>query len=263
MENENRNRRKKTRHTLFWIIVIEFTLAAAGLVFLVLSQQGKQPDLLLDMDSTIEYFTEEIQTEPDLFVPAPEIDEQLLPVNEYSRPGTKLRALNYIVIHYLGNPNTTAQENHDYFESLKDLKNVSMSANYVVGMEGEIIHCVPDNEVAYASNRANNYSISVENCHPDKSGRFTQETYTSLVKLVAYLSEKYGIDREHIIRHYDVTGKDCPKYFVDHEDKWESFRDDVMNYRKQCKQEVLDALEEERSRETEYHELQEFLATQN
>ena len=262
MDNENKVRRRKTRHTLFWIIFIEILLAAAGLIFLILSQKAKQEDPLLNQDSKIEYFTEEIQTEPDLFVPAPDIDEQLLTINEYSRPGTKVRSLDYIVIHYLANPKTTAQENHDYFESLKDLQNVSMSANYVVGMEGEIIHCVPDDEIAYASNRANSYSISIENCHPNASGKFTQATYTSLVKLTAYLSEKYGIPRDHIIRHYDVTGKDCPKYYVEHEDKWENFRDDVMNYREQCRREVLEQLEAERTRETEYHELQEFLEIQ-
>ena len=42
--------------------------------------------------------------------------------------------------------------------------------------------------------------------------------------------------REHIIRHYDVTGKECPLYYVEHEDKWEEFRDDVMNYIEECKE---------------------------
>ena len=30
-----------------------------------------------------------------------------------------------------------------------------------------------------------------------------------------------------MIRHYDVTGKNCPKYFVEHEDEWEQFKKDV------------------------------------
>ena len=33
-----------------------------------------------------------------------------------------------------------------------------------------------------------------------------------------------------MIRHYDVTGKDCPKYFVEHEDAWVQFRQDVQEY---------------------------------
>ena len=34
-----------------------------------------------------------------------------------------------------------------------------------------------------------------------------------------------------VIRHYDVTGKACPKYFVDREDAWKQFRKDV---KRQC-----------------------------
>ena len=49
-------------------------------------------------------------------IKAPEwIDQQFLTVNPYSRPGTKLAAVNSIVVHYIGNPGTTAQQNRDYF----------------------------------------------------------------------------------------------------------------------------------------------------
>lgn len=40
---------------------------------------------------------------------------------------------------------------------------------------------------------------------------------------------KFDLTEEDVIRHYDVTGKICPKYFVDHEDEWEEFR---LNVRK-------------------------------
>ena len=93
-------------------------------------------DALLEQEVTIEYTTEP-ETEA-LAVPRPDIDEQLLTVNEISRPGTKTDGIKYIVIHYLEIPKPTAQENRDYFESLKnDLDSVYMSANYVVGLEGE------------------------------------------------------------------------------------------------------------------------------
>ena len=145
-------------------------------------------------------------------------------------------AVEKIVIHYLANPMTTAQQNHDYFESLKDLQDVSMSANFIVGLDGEIVECVPPGEIAYASNSMNHLSISIENCHPDTTGKFTEATYDSCVKLTAYLVDHYGLGREDIIRHYDVTGKECPLYFVEHEDAWEQFKDDVMNYIEECKE---------------------------
>ena len=53
--------------------------------------------------------------------------------------------------------------------------------------------------------------------------------------LTAYLVEEYGLKRENIIRHYDVTGKECPLYYVEHEDKWEKFRDEVMDYIETCR----------------------------
>ena len=237
---------------------MSIVLIAAGciLIFLMNNKPAEEPELNEEM--TIEYFTEK-ETEISYFVPSPEIDEQLLSVNPYSRPGDKISSLDYIVIHYLGNPKTTGQENRDYFESLKDLQNVSMSANYVVGLDGEIIHCVPDDEIAYASNEANEYSISIENCHMDDTGKLNTSTYNSLVHLTAYLSEKYGIDREHIIRHFDVTGKDCPKYFVDNPKEWDRFLDKVMDYREECRENTLQEYYEEKSRETEYLGLSELL----
>ena len=165
----------------------------------------------------------------------PEVAEQILTVNEWSRPGIKVDGIDKVIVHYLGNPKTTAQENRDYFESLKNLQNTYMSANYVVGTDGEIIQCVPDGEVAWASNKANYYSISIENCHLDETGKFTDATYWSDVHLVAYLTEKYDLEREDILRHYDITGKDCPLWYVEHPDEWEQFKDDVMTYREECR----------------------------
>lgn len=157
----------------------------------------------------------------------PEIDVQLLEVNEYSRPGIETNGITGIVIHYTANPGSTAQENRDYFNGLKDSGETSVSSNFVIGLEGEIIQCVPTWEVAYASNERNNDTVSIECCHPDKSGKFTKKTYRSLVQLTAWLCEKFGLTENDVIRHYDVTGKDCPKYFVENEKEWELFKGDV------------------------------------
>lgn len=86
----------------------------------------------------------------DVDASRPEIDVQLLDINEYSRPGIESDGITGIVIHYTANPGSTAQENRDYFEGLKDTHETSASSNFVVGLEGEIIQCVPTWEVAYA-----------------------------------------------------------------------------------------------------------------
>ena len=157
----------------------------------------------------------------------PDIDVQLLDINPYSRPGIESSGITGIVIHYTANPGSTAQENRDYFNGLQYSQETSASSNFVVGLEGEIIQCVPTWEVAYASNDRNYDTVSIEVCHPDESGKFTDKTYRSLVQLTAWLCVKFDLTADDVIRHYDVTGKNCPKYFVEHEDAWADFKENV------------------------------------
>lgn len=157
----------------------------------------------------------------------PVIDVQLLDVNPYSRPGTEIEKINGIVVHYTANPGSTAQENRDYFNGLKDSHETEASSNFIVGLNGEIIQCVPTWEMAYASNSRNIDTVSIECCHPDESGKFTDETYRSLVQLTAWLCVKFDLTEEQVIRHYDVTGKNCPRYFVENEEAWEEFKTNV------------------------------------
>ncbi len=158
------------------------------------------------------------------------IKESFLTPNPYSRPQTPLSTVTSIVIHYTGNPNTSAKANRNYFENLKIHRNTYASSHFVIGLKGEIIQCLPLNEISYASNHRNNDTISIESCHPDASGKFTKQTYNSLVALVATLCYNFDLGKDDIIRHYDVTGKLCPLYYVEHEDEWEEFKNDVMNY---------------------------------
>ena len=170
------------------------------------------------------------QPKQKVITDTPQFDVDLLTVNEYSRPGIERSEINGIVIHYTANPGSTAKQNRDYFEGLKDSKATKASSHFIVGIDGEIIQCVPTAELAYASNDRNVDTISIECCHPDETGKYTDATYESLVELVAWLCGKFQLDTESIIRHYDVTGKACPLYFVEHEDAWIQFRQDVQDY---------------------------------
>lgn len=158
------------------------------------------------------------------------ITEMFLTPNEYSRPQTPLKKVKSVVVHYTANPGTSAEANRNYFENLKDEHTTSVSSHFVIGLDGEIIQCIPLDEISYASNDRNFDTISIECCHPDKTGKFTKETYQSLVKLVAWVCCEYNLDKKDIIRHYDVSGKKCPLYYVEHEDEWNTFKDDVINY---------------------------------
>lgn len=159
------------------------------------------------------------------------IQEDYLTVNSYSRPGTELEEVDKIVIHYTGNPGTTAKGNRDYFESLATTGETYASSHFVIDLDGTILQCIPLNEIAYASNEANAYCISIECCHPDGSGEFSTETYNQCVSLTAKLCDYYGLNpQEDVIRHYDVTGKECPLFYVDHPDEWTMFLGFVEEY---------------------------------
>lgn len=151
------------------------------------------------------------------------VDQQIIKVDGDSRRGVMLEGVRNIVIHYVGNPGTTAQQNRDYYANPSS----EVSSHFVIGLKGEIIQCIPLHEKSSASNHRNKDTISIEVCHPDESGKFTDETYDSLVKLTVWLCEVCGLDSSDIIRHYDITGKQCPLYFVTHENAWERFKKDV------------------------------------
>ena len=157
----------------------------------------------------------------------PDMTVDLLTPNSYSRPGTGTSRIRNIVLHYTANPGATAKQNRDYFEGLKDTHLTKASSHFIVGLDGEIVQCIPTWEVAYASNNRNGDTVSIECCHPDESGSFNEKTYDSMVRLSAWLCLKFNLTQNDLIRHYDVTGKICPKYFVDYPEKWIQFQADV------------------------------------
>lgn len=223
MSQTRREIRKKEirRHLLICALAVIALLAAVYLIVSLIRRSGAEAASAENhWDITSEKYIDV----------RPELDVQLLPLNKYSRPGTALAEVNGIVIHYTANPGTTAMQNRDYFAGLAESHETSASSHFVVGLEGEIVQCIPCNEIAYASNERNADTIAIECCIEDETGRFNEKTYQSLVQLVTWLIGRYDLQVEDVIRHYDVTGKNCPKYFVEHEDAWENFRNDLAAY---------------------------------
>ena len=151
------------------------------------------------------------------------IQQDFIAQDSHSRTGREMKRVNDIVIHYVANPGSTAKGNRDYFDSSQS----RVSAHFVVGLKGEVIQCIPLDEQSSASNDRNPDTISIEVCHPDSTGKFNDKTYSAVIKLTAWLCEEFHLDEEDVIRHYDVTGKNCPKYYVEHPKAWEQFKQDV------------------------------------
>lgn len=198
---------KKRIRAIVIIVLVAVLTVCCALGFMLFKNGGKLPPKQLNAKS----------------LTAPEyVDVKLINLG-FARTGVKLVEINNIVVHYTGNPTSTAQNNRDYFNK----PDTDVCSHFVIGLDGEIIQCVPLDEKSAASNNRNLDTISIEVCHPDSSGKFNDATYGSLVKLTAWLCDNSGLKAKDVIRHYDITGKVCPKYFVDNQSAWEDFLEDV------------------------------------
>lgn len=151
------------------------------------------------------------------------VQVEILSSEEGSRNCIKLDDVKNIVVHYVGNPNTTAKQNHDYFAQPA----TTVNSHFIVGLDGEVIQCIPLYERSCATNHRNKDTISIEVCHPDESGKFNEATRESLIKLIVWLCDTCKLESKDVIRHYDVTGKLCPLYYVNNEDEWQKLLNEI------------------------------------
>lgn len=151
--------------------------------------------------------------------------------------------IKYLVYHYTGNDGDTDEANAKYFHN----KVVKASAHRFVDDDSVTIS-VPDNYTAYHCGGGlqgknghkffkictNTNSIGIEMCDTKRNGKYevTPKTRSNAIALGKELVKKYGIKKENVIRHYDVTGKNCPAYFVKDEEAWKKFRDEIFEIEK-------------------------------
>lgn len=150
-----------------------------------------------------------------------------------------LSAIEYLTIHFTANDGDSDEANGAYFQG----ENRNASAQLFVD-DDSITQSVPDNYVAYSVGGpkwsdcaktgggrlygvATNYNtINIEMCDTVRDGKVmaTEKTMDNTAMLCRELMEKYNIDIDHVIRHFDVNGKHCPEYFMDNS-AWEKFKD--------------------------------------
>lgn len=239
-ERQRRRRRARIRRyirlTLLSAVILVGIVALTKLLKVPAgTAEASTPMEAIDMAQQVEKGIENtigsgIQGLPaETYAAHPDWTEDFLTVNEYSRPGEPLTEVNNIFVHYTANPGTSAAQNRSYFEQLKDNHERSASAHFIIGYNGEILQCVPLDEIAYAVQTRNEDSISIECCYKADNGQFTRETYDSLIRLLKWLIDAYDLQTDDILRHYDCGGKKCPIYYTEHEDAWERLKEDVKN----------------------------------
>lgn len=150
--------------------------------------------------------------------------------------------IKYLILHYTANDGDTDESEARFFKN-----NIpKASAHYFVD-DDSVTQSVPDNYVAWAVGGSkwnnckqtgggsmykvitNTNSISVEICDTVRDGtyNFSQKTKENVLSFCKVLMLKYGIDINHVYRHFDVTGKSCPAYFVDNA-KWAEFKKELL-----------------------------------
>lgn len=160
--------------------------------------------------------------------------------NEANFARGRTQPIEFLVIHYTANNGDTVQNNLDYFAG----NAVGASAHYFVDENGygqsvkdqdTAWHCGANSYRHKACRNAN--SIGIELCSKkDSRGNyyFMDQTVYNAAALARQLMQTYGIDRAHVLRHYDVTGKRCPAPMVDTPTLWENFlnllEDKTMTY---------------------------------
>ena len=144
----------------------------------------------------------------------------------------RTQPVRYIVMHYTANNGDTAKNNCDYYHRVGGLQ---ASAHYFVDEHGAMQSVREGDTAWHCGARAywhpecrNANSIGIEMCsrkRADGSYYILPETVANAAALAKDIMQRYGIDTEHVVRHYDVTGKRCPMPWVDDPAQWAAFKD--------------------------------------
>ena len=145
----------------------------------------------------------------------------------------------YLVIHFTANDGDSAKNNADYFAR----EAPGASAHFFVD-EREIWQSVKEKDIAWHCGTRGMYfhpycrnanSLGIELCSRKRGEKyyFTPETVKNAQQFVRSLMKRYGIPTENVVRHYDVTHKNCPAPFVEDAGAWQKFKAGLMEQTKE------------------------------
>lgn len=148
---------------------------------------------------------------------------EMLLTNKAVRPGKTIKPT-HLVVHWTANEGkgADAEANAKYFARATR----AASAHYIVD-DQEVIRCIPENEMAYhvgaktytpwskanLGASPNSKTIGIEICV--NAGASFWQTYSHTCRLCADIMQHHGWGIDRLIRHYDVTGKNCPAFLMD------------------------------------------------
>lgn len=166
-------------------------------------------------------------------------------VNKYSRPGDPLIRVQAIVIHYTANPGANALMHANFFDG-PDGGAYRYAGAHIFVDRKEALEVIPLDEVGYHANErkagpllsalkatadyypqgnANLLTIGIEMCI-EKDGTFHPDTIERTRLVIKRLQKQFpqlADTQNRIVRHYDITGKNCPAPFVANKKAWQAF----------------------------------------
>lgn len=138
------------------------------------------------------------------------------------------------MLHYTANDGDSGLSNARYFGQRLT---PPVSAHYFVDDWG-VTQTVPEEYVAYHCGAAayrhptcrNENAIGVELCDTRRDGTVapSEQTLKNAAALVWELMQRHHVAVERVVRHYDVTGKRCPAYWVDRPEGFAAFQRRVL-----------------------------------
>lgn len=186
------------------------------------------------------------------------INQSMLPIAEYSRPGRKLKKTMGIIMHWVGIPFQNALNVKNYFETDCNKNKHYSSVHYIVDLNGDTYQLIPDDEMAYhcgsskvdpkslriytdwarekfgyfASSKncsPNQVTIGIELCTINNNGDFNGRTILSAIDLVVNLLKKHNLTIEEVGTHNMVVGwKDCPRLWTNKPVLFDAFKNDIQ-----------------------------------
>ena len=158
-----------------------------------------------------------------------DINKKIIKFNTSIRGTEKIK---YIVIHDTGNVKIGADaENHYKYFSGGDRQ---ASAHYFVD-DKQVLQIIEDDKASWhvgdgngRNGITNRNSIGIEICvNPDS---LYDVALQKTIELINFLMEKHNIPKENVVRHFDASGKICPKSMSKNNwAKWNEFYSNIGN----------------------------------
>ena len=164
---------------------------------------------------------------------------------KHTRSGIAMPNVFGIVVHWLGNAGQGPGGLIRYFDSIRDNGPRFASYHYVIDFDGNVVCLIPEDEVAWhagPSDKTNpvirdvlprlpNWcTVGVAICHKEWTGQPTAKTESSLVALCVDVCNRHHLTSNRVFRHNDITGKVCPRWYVDNPDRWLALRGEIAKH---------------------------------